>query len=117
MYSTNLWENVKSHICQWCTNQYLIQFFSTEEVLNAEYALYFSKNGKFLTYIEFDDSNVKDFVFPWYGSSSNEYTKQHRIAYPKPGTPNPLIKVKVIDLSTPGGAAIEVPKPSEISKG
>jgi hypothetical protein len=85
--------------------------------LNAEFALYFSKDSRYLTYVQFDDTNVKDFVFPWYGPSSNEYTTQHKIAYPKPGTSNPLIQVKMIDLKNlPDVKLIEVPKPPAISK-
>ena len=51
-----------------------------------------------MTYIQFDDSKVTDFVFSWFGSSNDEYISQHRIAYPKPGTENPKVKVNVIDL-------------------
>lgn len=51
-----------------------------------------------MTYVQFDDSDVKDFVFSWFGPSSEEYITQHSIAYPKPGTGNPKVNVRVINL-------------------
>jgi len=75
-------------------------FVLTEEVLNSDHALYFSKDGKYLTYVQFDDSDVKDFVFSWFGPASEEYITQHKIAYPKPGTGNPKVTVRVINLES-----------------
>lgn len=103
-----------------CNNNvtFSVMFCSSEEVLNSDHALYFSKDGKYLTYIQFDDTAVKDFVFSWFGSSDSEYISQHKIAYPKPGTGNPKVKVNVIDLDTlpvdtkkpPVSKMIQIPK-------
>lgn len=76
----------------------IIPWFVPEEVLNSDNALYFSKDGKYLTYIQFDDTDVKDYVFSWYGPASEEYISEHKIAYPKPGSGNPKVAVRVINL-------------------
>lgn len=34
----------------------------------------------------------------WYGENSDMYTTVKKIAYPKPGSPNPVVKVKMVDL-------------------
>ncbi|XP_032222302.2 prolyl endopeptidase FAP isoform X1 [Nematostella vectensis] len=91
-----------------------------EEVLNTDYAMYFSPDSKYLAYMQFNDTRVKDYVYPWYGSAKNIYPSQRKIAYPKPGTPNPTVRVKVIDLTriTKGllPPAAELPVPAGFDK-
>ena len=85
-------------------------FFSTEEVLNSDHALYFSPDGQFLAYIQFNDSKVNWYQFPWYGDRKNAYTTIRKIAYPKPGYSNPTVKVFVIDLKN--NIRVQLPEPS-----
>lgn len=85
-------------------------FFSTEEVLNSDHALYFSPDGQFLAYIQFNDSKVNWYQFPWYGDRKNAYTTIRKIAYPKPGYSNPTVKVFVIDLKN--NKRVQLPEPS-----
>ena len=85
-------------------------FFSTEEVLNSDHALYFSPDSQFLAYIQFNDSKVNWYQFPWYGDRKNAYTTIRKIAYPKPGYSNPTVKVFVIDLKN--NKRVQLPEPS-----
>ncbi|KAM7448243.1 hypothetical protein ABFA07_003655 [Porites harrisoni] len=81
-----------------------------EEVLNSDHALYFSPDGQFLAYIQFNDSKVNWYQFPWYGDRKNAYTTIRKIAYPKPGYSNPTVKVFVIDLKN--NKRVQLPEPS-----
>ena len=62
-----------------------------EEVLSTNYALWWSQDGSKILYGSFDDTQVRDFRFPFYGSRFNQYTDIISIAYPKPGTPDPVV--------------------------
>ena len=83
---------------------------STEEVLNSNHALWFSPDGRYLAYIQFNDTLVNWYQFPWYGNRKNSYTTIRSIAYPKPGYSNPTVKVFVIDLQAK--KKIELPEPT-----
>ena len=72
----------------------------TEEVLNSDHALWFSPEGKYLAYVQFNDAQVNWYQFPWYGPSSDVYTSIRKIAYPKPGYANPTVAIYVMDLAT-----------------
>jgi dipeptidyl aminopeptidase/acylaminoacyl peptidase len=75
-----------------------------EEILQSPFALWWAPDGNSLLYGRFDDSSVEDYQFPLYGSNSDpsltQYTTIDRIAYPKPGTTNPLVTVFITDLTT-----------------
>ena len=60
-------------------------FLVSEEVLSANNALWWSQDGSKILYGSFDDTHVKDFRFPFYGSQFNQYTDIISIAYPKVG--------------------------------
>ena len=86
----------------------------TEEVLNSDHALWFSPEGKYLAYVQFNDTQVNWYQFPWYGPSSNEYTSIQKIAYPKPGYANPTVAIYVIDLATKN--QVELPEPADFMR-
>lgn len=86
----------------------------TEEVLNSDHALWFSPEGKYLAYIQFNDTRVNWYQFPWYGPSSDAYTSMRKIAYPKPGYSNPTVAIYVIDLATKN--QVELPEPADFMK-
>lgn len=81
-----------------------------EEVLNSDHALWFSPDSRYLAYIQFNDTPVTWYQFPWYGSSKDSYTTIRKIAYPKSGYPNPTVKVFVRDLVLE--KVIELPEPA-----
>ncbi|XP_078344654.1 dipeptidyl peptidase 4-like isoform X2 [Oculina patagonica] len=82
-----------------------------EEVLNSDHALWFSPEGRYLAYVQFNDTQVNWYQFPWYGDRSNAYTSIQKIAYPKPGYANPTVSVYVIDLQAK--KKIELPEPAD----
>ena len=54
-----------------------------EEVLSSNHALWWSPNGEHVAFLTFNDSGVKSFQYPIYGSVKNPYTEIESIAYPK----------------------------------
>ncbi|KAJ7388938.1 hypothetical protein OS493_034866 [Desmophyllum pertusum] len=55
-------------------------------------------DGRYLVYAQSNDTQVKWFSYMWYGKNTDIYTTVKRIAYPKPGSPNPVVKVIMVDL-------------------
>ncbi|KAK2552559.1 Prolyl endopeptidase FAP [Acropora cervicornis] len=93
---------------------YYLDSPSSEEVLNSDHALWFSPDSRFLAYIQFNDTSVRWYQFPWYGNRKNAYTSLRKIAYPKPGYSNPTVKVFVVDLVAQ--KRIELPEPADFMK-
>lgn len=60
--------------------------------------MWFSPDGHYLVFVQSNDTHVKWFPYMWYGKDSAFYTKVKRIAYPKPGSPNPVVTIKIVDL-------------------
>jgi len=90
-----------------------------EEVLGTNKAMYFSKSGGKMAYVEFNDEEVKEFVYPKYGNPedplSNRYPKNIRIKYPKTGTTNPSIKINVFDdLTSESPSELNVEAPEDL---
>ncbi|PFX21257.1 Dipeptidyl peptidase 4 [Stylophora pistillata] len=61
--------------------------------------MWFSPDGRYLVYAQSNDTQVKWFPYMWYGKYSDMYTTVKKIAYPKPGSPNPVVKIKMVDLN------------------
>ncbi|KAL7031857.1 hypothetical protein ACKWTF_007152 [Chironomus riparius] len=78
-----------------------------EELLNSNTAIWMSNDGHLMLYGVFNDTNVMEQKFPWYGSTNdngniNLYPEIRSLRYPKPGTIyNPTILLKVADLADP----------------
>lgn len=73
-------------------------FSLTEDVTYSNSAMWFSPNGHYLVFVQSNDTQVKWFPYMWYGKDSALYTTVKRIAYPKPGSPNPVVTIKIVDL-------------------
>uniref|UniRef100_A0A1B6HM76 Venom dipeptidyl peptidase 4 n=1 Tax=Homalodisca liturata TaxID=320908 RepID=A0A1B6HM76_9HEMI len=72
-----------------------------EEIISSNSAMWFSRNGSYLAYFKFNDSNVLIQAIPVYGPPNLkqwQYTRYDQIHYPKVGTPNPTISVHVFNL-------------------
>ncbi|KAK2551747.1 Inactive dipeptidyl peptidase 10 [Acropora cervicornis] len=69
-----------------------------EDVTHSNSAMWFSPDGHYLVFVQSNDTHVKWFPYMWYGKDSAFYTKVKRIAYPKPGSPNPVVTIKIVDL-------------------
>lgn len=61
--------------------------------------MWFSPDGRYLAYAQSNDTQVKWFSYLLYGKYSDMYTTVKKIAYPKPGSPNPVVKIKMVDLN------------------
>ncbi|KAK7075274.1 Inactive dipeptidyl peptidase 10, partial [Halocaridina rubra] len=73
-----------------------------EEILSSNSALWFSPNGRRLVFATFNDSHVDTMNFPLYGRPGDpafQYPIQQSIKYPKPGRPNPVVDIWVVDLA------------------
>ncbi|XP_041822030.1 dipeptidyl peptidase 4 isoform X2 [Chelmon rostratus] len=66
-----------------------------EEMFSSSQGLWWSPGGKYVAYIETDDTKVHIIEYTWYGDK--EYPSTVHIPYPKPGTPNPTVKLFVVD--------------------
>lgn len=65
-----------SYSCKLYVNTYF-----SEEMLAAKYALWWSPNGKFLAYAEFNDSDIPIIAYSYYGDG--QYPRTINIPYPK----------------------------------
>ncbi|XP_029305666.1 dipeptidyl peptidase 4-like [Cottoperca gobio] len=66
-----------------------------EEMFSSNQGLWWSPGGKYVAYAEFNDTKVHTIEYTWYGE--NQYPRTVSIPYPKPGTPNPTVKLFVVD--------------------
>ncbi|KAM8791981.1 dipeptidyl peptidase 4 [Rhynchonycteris naso] len=72
-----------------------------EEIFNTHSALWWSPNGTFLAYAQFNDTNVPHIEFSVYSDESLQYPKTMKIPYPKAGTPNPTVKFFIVNTDNP----------------
>ncbi|KAM9835827.1 dipeptidyl peptidase 4-like [Aulostomus maculatus] len=66
-----------------------------EEMFSSNQGLWWSPGGKYVAYVEFNDTEVQTIKYSWYGA--DQYPSTVSIPYPKPGTPNPVVKLFVVD--------------------
>ncbi|XP_039998522.1 dipeptidyl peptidase 4-like isoform X2 [Xiphias gladius] len=66
-----------------------------EEMFSSNQGLWWSPGGRYLAYAEFNDTSVHTIEYSWYGEK--QYPSTVSIPYPKPGTPNPVVKLFVVD--------------------
>lgn len=68
-----------------------------EEVFSTHSALWWSPNGTFLAYAQFNDTEVPSIDFSFYFDESVQYPKTVHIPYPKAGAKNPTVKLFVVN--------------------
>ncbi|CAH0402967.1 unnamed protein product [Chilo suppressalis] len=79
-------------------------FLYETEVLRLDRALWFSPDGQTLMYVTYNDSQVQQHKYPWYGLDQPEppaYPSIRSLRYPKVNTNNPVVTVYVVSLKTP----------------
>lgn len=75
-----------------------------EEVYGSDSVMWFSPGGSKLVYLRLDETAVPIYEFPVYNPDkyraglTEPYQKMTQMKYPKPGYPNPIVSVKMIDL-------------------
>ncbi|KAK2819506.1 hypothetical protein Q7C36_021152 [Tachysurus vachellii] len=66
-----------------------------EEMFSGNHAMWWSPSGRFLAFAQFNDSDVHLIEYSWYGQG--QYPETVSIPYPKAGTPNPTVRLFVVD--------------------
>uniref|UniRef100_A0A452H3Q2 Uncharacterized protein n=1 Tax=Gopherus agassizii TaxID=38772 RepID=A0A452H3Q2_9SAUR len=85
-----------------------------EEMLAVKYALWWSPNGKFIAYVEFNDTDIPIIEYSYYGE--DQYPRKITIPYPKAGAKNPTVRVFIVDTTNHEGLVPkEVPVPAVIA--
>lgn len=77
-------------------------------------AMWWSPGGKYLAYAEFNDTLVQNIEYSWYGKE--QYPDTVIFPYPKPGTPNPVVKLFVYDTTNISNIT-EVVVPASVGAG
>ncbi|XP_029927063.1 dipeptidyl peptidase 4-like isoform X2 [Myripristis murdjan] len=68
-----------------------------EEMFSSNQGLWWSPGGKHVAYGEFNDTEVHTIEYSWYGEG--QYPHTVIIPYPKAGSPNPVVKLFVVDTA------------------
>uniref|UniRef100_H3D6X4 Dipeptidyl-peptidase 4 n=1 Tax=Tetraodon nigroviridis TaxID=99883 RepID=H3D6X4_TETNG len=66
-----------------------------EEMFSSGQGLWWSPGGKRVAYVQTNDTEVHHIEYSWYGQG--QYPQTVSIPYPKAGTPNPVVKLFVVD--------------------
>jgi len=84
----------------------LADFIYEEHILKTHVAHWWSPDGKYLAYAQFDDTEVKKAYVTTYGEYNEDvyqpypYPKEEDYYYPKAGNTNPTVTVHIINLET-----------------
>ncbi|XP_031414169.1 dipeptidyl peptidase 4 isoform X2 [Clupea harengus] len=70
-----------------------------EEVFASNEAMWWSTTGRFLAYLELNDTNVHTIDYSWFGNG--QYPETIAVPYPKAGSTIPKVKLYVIDTANP----------------
>ncbi|XP_050457297.1 inactive dipeptidyl peptidase 10 isoform X1 [Cataglyphis hispanica] len=86
-----------------------------EEILHSGEAIWMSPDGHMMLYASFNDSLVEEMHISWFGEGNKAlYPDIRSLRYPKPGTPNPSVRLYVADLVDPKNIRTKVVKPPSI---
>lgn len=72
-----------------------------EEVFGSNSAVWFSPNGTYLAFIQFNEAPIHVINFPVYGEAGDlhfQYPFNRFVAYPKAGSANPSVKLFTVHL-------------------
>lgn len=80
-----------------------------EEMFSSNQGLWWSPGGQYVAYAQFNDSEVPNIEYSWYGE--DQYPTTVSIPYPKAGAPNPVAKLFVVNAdNTTQVAEVLVPE-------
>ncbi|XP_064553901.1 venom dipeptidyl peptidase 4 [Drosophila montana] len=88
-----------------------------EEVLSSGSALWWSADGTKLAVGFFNDTKVETFKYFLYGDAESEYSQyphEEQLKYPKTGTSNPVVYLRVYDLSNDDPTVQRIEAPVDI---
>ncbi|SCV03205.1 LAMI_0H06282g1_1 [Lachancea mirantina] len=69
-----------------------------EEIFSSDEAVWWAEDDSKLVFAKFDDSDVQTFDYMSF-SGNGPYNSQKQVKYPKPGTPNPSVKLFTLSMS------------------
>ena len=84
-----------------------------EEEFGDDNGMFWSPDGRYLAFMRFDESQVREFGMPMYG---NLYPEPYEFKYPKAGEDNALVEVKVFDLERKKTGTVMHPKSEYIPR-
>ena len=67
-----------------------------------------SPDSKFIGFVRFDETNVREYSFPIY-KTGDQYTSEYRYKYPKTGTANSVVSVHAYSVETKAVKKMELP--------
>ncbi|XP_052133194.1 inactive dipeptidyl peptidase 10-like, partial [Frankliniella occidentalis] len=81
------------------------------EILQSNRAIWISPDAKYLLFASFNDTRVGELKYPWYGGLQDglKYPKIRTLRYPKAGTPNPEVALRLLALDSAGSAGPQAP--------
>jgi len=82
-----------------------------EEELDMTKTFYWSPNGKYLAYMRFDETDVKEFSMTIWGDL---YPEEYRYKYPKAGEDNSAVEIYVYDTETNNTTKIDIQASEEV---
>lgn len=85
-----------------------------EEVFASNGALWWSTNGAYLAYAEFNDTQVHRIEYTWFGNE--QYPETVSIPYPKAGSALPTVRLFVVDTADPSRRS-QLTAPAAIASG
>lgn len=89
-----------------------------EEVLATNVAMYYSELGRYIAYAHFDDRAVETFYYQTFGDPNNltfhQYPKEIGLKYPKTGTTNPTLQLRIKDMDNPADNFSVLIPPAEL---
>ncbi|XP_036601940.1 dipeptidyl peptidase 4 [Trichosurus vulpecula] len=89
-----------------------------EEIFSDYSALWWSPDGTFLAYAQFNDTKVPIMQYSFYFDESFQYPKTIQLPYPKAGTTNPTVKLFVIDTTavneTTNATSVQIVAPASM---
>ncbi|XP_007464556.1 PREDICTED: dipeptidyl peptidase 4 isoform X1 [Lipotes vexillifer] len=97
--------NLPSHRITWTGKEDVIyngitDWVYEEEVFSTYSALWWSPNGTFLAYAQFNDTEVPLIEYSFYSDESLQYPKTMHVPYPKAGAVNPTVNFFVVNTTT-----------------
>ncbi|XP_069838918.1 dipeptidyl peptidase 4-like isoform X2 [Dendropsophus ebraccatus] len=89
-----------------------------EEMFSSNNAIWLSPSGIFLTYVQFNDTEVPIIEYTFYGDESEQYPQTIHIPYPKAGTKNPTVRVFTVNIASLDNLShMEIFAPDDIGSG
>ncbi|XP_041057708.1 dipeptidyl peptidase 4 isoform X2 [Carcharodon carcharias] len=79
-----------------------------EEMLSSNNAIWWSPNGRFFAYAEFNDTQVPLIEYSFYGDG--QYPETIKVPYPKAGAEAPTVKVFIVDIKNQKPQKLSAPE-------